>query len=129
MQAMVVDAFQLVDDLVALKARALNVVEEAFKVVDGLQEGWNEGERNDESKAPFDNKGQRHLGDIEFDLGDQKHKFDPMTLDNAMKELYACSKCIKLETTILLMISCNTKLKINLHMNFLHFYAIICYLN
>jgi hypothetical protein len=48
---MVVDAFQQVDDLVALKARALNVVEEAFKVVDGLQEGWNEGERNGETKA------------------------------------------------------------------------------
>lgn len=58
MQAMVVDAFQQVDDLVALKARALNVVEESFKVVDGLQEGSNEGERNGEAKAPFDNKCQ-----------------------------------------------------------------------
>ncbi len=55
---MVVDAFQQVDDLVALKARSLNVVEEAFKVVEGLQEGSNEGEKNGEAKAPFDNKCQ-----------------------------------------------------------------------
>jgi hypothetical protein len=113
-----------------LKVIALNVVEEAFKVVDGLQERWNEGGKNGEAKAPFDKKGQQPLGDTKFDLGDQKHNFDPMTLDDAMKELYACSKCIKLATTILLMTCAQyIKLAINLHMNFLHFYIIICFMN
>jgi hypothetical protein len=103
---MAVDAFQQIDDLVPLKARALNVVEEAFKVVDGLQKGWNEGERNGEAKAPFDIKGQQPLGNTKFDIRDPKRNFDPMTLDHVMKEIYACSKCIKLVTTIFLMNLC-----------------------
>jgi hypothetical protein len=33
---MVADAFQQVDDPMALESRAIDVVEEAFRVVDGL---------------------------------------------------------------------------------------------
>jgi hypothetical protein len=55
---------------VALETRVIDVVEEAFRVVDGSQEGGNEGDKNGDAKAPFDNGGQQPLGDVEFDLGD-----------------------------------------------------------
>ncbi len=54
----------------ALETRVIDVVEEAFRVVDGSQEGGNEGDKNGDAKAPFDNEGQQLLGDVEFDLGD-----------------------------------------------------------
>jgi hypothetical protein len=53
---------------VALETRVIDVVEEAFRVVDGSQEGGNEGDKNGDAKAPFDNEGQQPLGDVEFDL-------------------------------------------------------------
>jgi len=102
---MVADAFQQANDPMALETRVIDVVEKAFKVADGLQ-GGNEADRNGEIKAPFDNEGQQHLGDVEFDCGDQEHNFDPMALEDAMKELYASSKCTKLVATILLMNLC-----------------------
>jgi hypothetical protein len=52
---MVVDAFQQINDPVVLEIRALDIVEEAFKVVDGLQEGGNEGEPSGDVEVPFDN--------------------------------------------------------------------------
>ncbi len=48
----------------------IDVVEQAFRVVDGSQEGGNEGDRNGDVEAPFDSEGQQLLGDVEFDLGD-----------------------------------------------------------
>ncbi len=65
MQAMVVDALQQVNDLVALEAKALDVVEKAFNVVNELQEGKNEGNRNGDVKPSFDSKGQQPLRDVE----------------------------------------------------------------
>jgi hypothetical protein len=53
---MVVNAFQQANDPIALESRAIDVVEEVFKVADGLQ-GGNEGERNGEVKAPSDSEG------------------------------------------------------------------------
>jgi hypothetical protein len=67
MQAMVVVAFQQINDLVVLEVR---VVEEAFKVANGLQEGGNEGEPNGDAEAPFDNAGQQPLGDAKSVFGD-----------------------------------------------------------
>ncbi len=58
MRAMVANAFKQVDDLMALEASFLEVVEEAFRVTDELQEGRNEGYINGDAKPPFDNKGQ-----------------------------------------------------------------------
>jgi hypothetical protein len=55
---MVANAFKQVDDLMALEASFLEVVEEAFRVTDELQEGRNEGYINGDAKPPFDNKGQ-----------------------------------------------------------------------
>jgi hypothetical protein len=102
---MVADAFQQADDPMALESRAIDVKEEAFRVVDGLQ-GGNEGVRNGEVKAPFDSEGQQHLGDVKFDHGDQEHSFNPMALEDAMKELYVSSKCTKLVATIFFMNLC-----------------------
>ncbi len=102
---MVVDAFQQVDDLMALETIVIDVVEKAFSIANGLQ-GGNEGDRNGEIEAPFDSEGQQHLGDAEFDHGDQEHSFDPVALEDAMKELYVSSKCTKLVATILLMNLC-----------------------
>jgi hypothetical protein len=102
---MVVDAFQQANDPMALENRAIDVVEEVFKVANGLQ-GGNEGDRNGEVKAPFNSEGQQHLGDAEFDRGDQEHSFDLVALEDAMKELYASFKCTKLVATILFMNLC-----------------------
>jgi hypothetical protein len=93
MQVMVVDAFQQANDLMALEVKALDVMEEAFRVVDELQGGRNEGDTNGDVKLHFDNKGQQLLGDAEFELGDQEHNFDLVALKDAMKELYVSSKC------------------------------------
>jgi len=60
----------------------------------------------DGEKAPFDSEGQQALGDGFFEDGDQEHGFDPIALEDAMKELYAGSKCTKLVATILLMNLC-----------------------
>jgi hypothetical protein len=46
------------------------------------------------------------LGDAEFDCGNQEHNFHLMDLEDAMKELYASSKCTKLVATILFMNLC-----------------------
>jgi hypothetical protein len=43
----------------ALEARALEVVEKVFRVVNELQKGKNEGDRNGATKPPFDSKGER----------------------------------------------------------------------
>jgi hypothetical protein len=55
---------------VALETRVIDVVEGVFRVADGSQEGGNEGDKNGDAEAPFDNEGQQPLGDVEFDLGD-----------------------------------------------------------
>jgi hypothetical protein len=47
-----------------------------------------EDDTNGDAEVPFDNEGQQTLGDASFDLKDQKHNFDPMALEGAMKELY-----------------------------------------
>jgi hypothetical protein len=47
-----------------------------------------EDDTNCDGEVPFDNEGQQTLGDASFDLEDQKHNFDPMALEDAMKELY-----------------------------------------
>ncbi len=70
MWAMVVDAFQQIDDLVGLEVRASDVVEEAFRVANELQKGRNEGDTNGDVEPPFDSKSQQPLGDVEFELGD-----------------------------------------------------------
>ncbi len=54
----------------ALETRVIDVVEGVFRVADGSQEGGNEGDKNGDAEAPFDNEGQQPLGDVEFDLGD-----------------------------------------------------------
>jgi hypothetical protein len=46
------------------------------------------------------------LKDVEFELGDQEHNFEPVALEDAMKELYASSKCTKLVATIFFMNLC-----------------------
>ncbi len=56
---MVVDAFQQVNDAVALESRALDVVEKVFRVVNELQKGKNERNRNGDAEPPFDSKGER----------------------------------------------------------------------
>ncbi len=37
-----------------MEVRGLDIVEEAFRVVDGLQEAGNEGEPNGDVEAPFE---------------------------------------------------------------------------
>ncbi len=81
MRTMVVDAFQQINDPVVLEVRVLDIVEEAFRIADGLQEGGKEGEPNGDVEVPFDNERQQPLGDAEFDFGDQKHNFDLVALD------------------------------------------------
>jgi len=69
----------------------LDVVKEAFRVVNGLQ--FREGTwrwHNGDGEVPFDSEGQQTLGDVSFDLEDQKHNFDLMDLKDAIKELYTC---------------------------------------
>jgi len=80
MQAMIVDAFQQVDDLIAnLEDRVVNVVEDAFKVTNGLQERAIKSDMDgDGEEAPFDSEGQQPLGDGSFEDGDQEHGFDPI---------------------------------------------------
>jgi len=108
MQAMIVDAFQQVDDLIAnLEDRVVNVVEDAFKVTNGLQERAIKSDMDgDGEEAPFDSEGQQPLGDGSFEDGDQEHGFDPIALEDATKELYVGSKCTKLVATIFLMNLC-----------------------
>jgi hypothetical protein len=61
-QGMVVNAFQQVDELVSLKERVMDIVEEAFRVDDGLHYSSNEGNNsNGEGVAPFDHEGQQSL--------------------------------------------------------------------
>ncbi len=81
MRTMVFNAFQQINDPVVLEVKGLDIVEEAFRVVDGLQEGGNEGEPNGDVEAPFDNERQQPLGDAKFDFGDQEHNFDLVALD------------------------------------------------
>jgi hypothetical protein len=50
---------------VALEAKTLDVVEKVFKVVNELQEGKNEGNKNGDVKPPFDSKGQQPPRDVE----------------------------------------------------------------
>jgi hypothetical protein len=47
-----------------------------------------EDDTNGDAKVPFDSEGPQNLGDASFDLEDQKHNFDPMALEDDMKELY-----------------------------------------
>ncbi len=42
----------------ALESRALDVVEKAFRVVNELQKGKNERNRNGDVEPPFDSKGE-----------------------------------------------------------------------
>jgi hypothetical protein len=46
------------------------------------------------------------LGDVEFDFGDQDHNYDPVALEDVMKELYVGVKCTKLTTIIFFMNLC-----------------------
>ncbi len=46
------------------------------------------------------------MGDAKFNCGDQEHNFDLMLLEDAMKGLYASSKCTKLVATIFFMNMC-----------------------
>ncbi len=57
---MVANAFQQVDEPVSLEERAMDIIEEAFGVVDGLHYSSNEGNNNDgEGIALFDCEGQQ----------------------------------------------------------------------
>jgi hypothetical protein len=49
-----------------------------------------EDDTNCDGEVPFDSEGQQTLGDVSCDLEDQKHNFDLMDLEDAMKELYTC---------------------------------------
>ncbi len=74
----------------------MDVVEQAFHVFDGLEDELNEGYNNGGGDTPIDIDGQQPLGDISFEDGAQDHNFDLVALEDAMKELYASSKCTKL---------------------------------
>jgi hypothetical protein len=106
MQAMVANAFQQLNEPISLEDRVVDVVEDVFKIVDGLQQEANEGDRDGDGKFPFDNEGQQPLGDTSFDDVQQEHNFDIVALEDAMEELYVGSKCTKLATIILFMNLC-----------------------
>jgi hypothetical protein len=106
MQAMVANAFQQLNDPISLEDILVDIVEDVLKIVDGLQQEANEGDRDGDGKVPFNNEGQQPLGDTSFDDVQQEHNFDLMALEDAMEELYVGSKCTKLATIFFLMNLC-----------------------
>ncbi len=103
MQAMVANAFQQLNDPISLEDILVDIVEDVLKIVDGLQQEANEGDRDGDGKVPFNNEGQQPSGDTSFDDVQQEHNFDLMALEDAMEELYVGSKCTKLATIFFLM--------------------------
>jgi hypothetical protein len=81
-------------------------MDDVFRVVDGLEEEINEGDIDGVAKNPFDIKDQQPLENVSFEGVHHEHSFDPMALENAMKELFVGTKCTKLVATILLMNLC-----------------------
>jgi hypothetical protein len=85
----------------------MDIVEEVFGVADGLDRNSNEGNNSDgEGIALFDHEGQQSLRELSIMDGVKQHSFDPVALEDAMKELYTSAKCTKLLTTIFLMNIC-----------------------
>jgi len=72
----------------------MDVVEHTFRVSDGLKDEVNEGYNNVDGNAPI--YGHQPLENTSCEDGAQDHSFDLVALEDAMKELYVSSKCIKL---------------------------------
>ncbi len=84
----------------------MDIVKDVFRVANGLEEEANEGDIEGVAKVPFDIKDQQPLGDASSKDVHHEHSFDPMALEDAMKELFVGAKCTKLASTILLMNLC-----------------------
>ncbi len=105
-QAMVANAFQQLDDHVLMGKKVVDITEDVFRVANGLEEKTNEGDIDGATEIPFDIEDQQPLGDVPFEDVHREHNFDPMALEDAMKELFIGTKCTKLIATILLMNLC-----------------------
>jgi hypothetical protein len=109
----------------------MDIIEEAFGVANGLHHSNNENNNSDgEGVALFDHEGQQPLGEMSLEDGAEQHSFNPVALEDAMKELYTNAKSTKLLATILLMNFVQyMELTTNLQMSYLHSYTFIYYLN
>jgi len=105
---MVEDIFQQVDEPTTLEERTMEIVEEAFMVVNGLHE---EADARDGSNSEVEQEGNiamehEPLGEEAFDDVPCNNHFDPMALEDAITKLYKGSKGTKLAATILFMNLC-----------------------
>lgn len=105
---MVEDDFQQVDEPTTLEERTMEIIEEAFMVVNGLHEETNARDGNNSEDEHEGNIVMEcePLGEEAFDDAPRDNNFDPMALEDTIMELYRGSKCTKLVVTILLMNLC-----------------------
>jgi hypothetical protein len=104
---MVEDAFQQVDEPMALDEKTVENVEKAFMVVDGFAIVVIEGYNNGKNEVPIEIEREfEPLGEATSKDGCENNTFNPIALEEAIKPLYTNVKWTKLATIIILMNSC-----------------------
>ncbi len=129
-RGMVEDDFQQVDEPTTLEERTMEIIEEAFVVVDGLHEKTNARNGNNSEDEQEGNIAMEcePLGEETSNDAPCDNNFDLVALEDAITKLYRGSKCTKLAATILLMNLCiihgvNNKFAIELF-TFLHLHLL-----
>jgi hypothetical protein len=82
---MVKYVFQQADELMTLSKKAVEIVEEALQIVDGLHEEFNEGGHSNEGDVPPMFEGDHEpLGERSSEDESQEASFDLVVLEDAI---------------------------------------------
>jgi uncharacterized membrane protein YciS (DUF1049 family) len=83
----------------------VDVVEDVFRVANGLEEELNEGESNGVEQVFLTLNANNHW-EMSFEDVHHENNFDLMVLEDVMKEFFVGFKCIKMVATIFFMNLC-----------------------